>query len=241
MKRLKKIAAALSLCAAVLALSACGTYSYTPSENGATQGLAYKLNGDGVSYCVAGIGKAEETDIIVGSSCYGFPVTAVADFSFRENATLTKVTADHAERIGQFAFEGCVSLTGVSARGAYLLDMFAFYNCTALKETAFGENLKEIGGHAFHGCTALEEADFAGIERVGDEAFRNCSALCRVSLGAGLTEIGMKAFYNCSQLTEITYGGTAELWQTVEKGDDWCWGFDKTITVHCSDGDVIEK
>jgi hypothetical protein len=43
----------------------------------------------------------------------------------------------------------------------------------------------------------------------------------------------------CTSLTSVTFGGTKAQWNNVSKGTNWN-ADTPAITVHCTDGDIIE-
>jgi hypothetical protein len=55
-----------------------------------------------------------------------------------------------------------------------------------------------------------------------------------------VTSIGDYAFDRCSRLTSITFEGTKAEWNSIRKSSDWKT-YTPTITVHCTDGAVIEE
>ncbi len=103
-------------------------------------GLAYSVNGDGVSCTIVGIGTCTDTELVIGGEIDGYTVTAVADRAFKGNQTITKVTiSDTVTKIGASAFG----------------------DCSALTEVEVPEVLEQIAPDAFEGCDALKEVPSA--------------------------------------------------------------------------------
>lgn len=79
-----------------------------------SEGLAYKLNADGVSYKVTGIGTCTDTDVIIPAAYERLPVTSIGESAFRECDNLTSVTIPNSVTIiGDRAFLYCSSLTNI--------------------------------------------------------------------------------------------------------------------------------
>lgn len=62
------------------------------------------------------------------------------------------------------------------------------------------------------------------------------TGLTSVTIPDSVTSIGHYLFRN---LTSINYTGTKKQWSAISKDDYWNNPDAMTVTVHCSDGDVI--
>ncbi len=124
-----------------------------------------------------------------------------------------------------------------------IVGTLGFNNLTSLKEVVVSYPIETIGGAAFENCTALEKVELPQtLETIATEAFSGCSALTEINLPKDLFGIGSGAFKGCSSLTEITYAGTTEQWDELAPRRAPSWIDEgKTITVHCTNGDVIES
>lgn len=118
---------------------------------------------------------------------------------------------------------------------------FGFWKLTNLKKVTLPATIEKINASAFEGCTALTEIVLPGsVERIGLSAFEGCTSLSSVTIPNSIFSIGSDAFKDCPALTEITYTGTIEQWNAFEKFRSASWlEPDKTITVHCTDGDLV--
>ena len=97
----------------------------------------------------------------------------------------------------------------------------------------------QIGAEAFSELTSL-------TSYTGPMKHLNAMAkgkLTSVTLVASeFDKVEFITFYGCESLTEITYTGTMEAWQALDKADGWLTSLpEKTLVVHCTDGDVVEK
>lgn len=78
-----------------------------------TDGLAYTLNADGISYSVA-IGTASSASIVIPATYNGLPVTAIAANGF-QGCTMTSLTIPSSvTSVGDMAFVMCMNLTTVT-------------------------------------------------------------------------------------------------------------------------------
>ena len=81
----------------------------------------------------------------------------------------------------------------------------------------------------------------AGVTSIGDSAFSGCTALTSITIPDSVMSIELLAFANCTSLKDIYFNGTKAQWNSISRGI-WIWGHDSfNITVHCTDGTVIEK
>ena len=79
-----------------------------------TEGLAYVLNADGVSYSCAGIGTATETDIVIASEYNGKPVTKIRNSAFANcNSVKSVIIPNSVTSIESMAFAQSNSLKSV--------------------------------------------------------------------------------------------------------------------------------
>lgn len=118
-----------------------------------TQGLAYTLNDDGVSYSCAGIGTATETDIVIASEYNGLPVTSIAREAFRNCASMASVAIPNSvTEIGYYAFGECDGLTSVTIPDSVTtIGNFAFSGCDGLQLATIPASVTTMGYSAFTG------------------------------------------------------------------------------------------
>lgn len=147
-----------------------------------TQGLAYTLNDDGVSYSCTGIGTATDTDIVIASEYEGLPVTIIRSS----------------------AFDGCSAMTSIKIPASVQTMLnFAFRNCTSLKTVTFADGivLKRIEAQLFINCTSLTSIVLPStINMIGTYAFQGCSSLSKIVIPIAVTYMGYYAFDGCDSL-----------------------------------------
>ena len=161
-----------------------------------TPGLKFKLNDDGESYTLVGIGTCSEKDIVVKTYC-DKSVTAIGDYAFDYCTSITSISIpDSVTSIGIDVFLGCESLTSIDV-------------------DENNPNYKDIDGNLYtkDGKTlvryAIGKADTSfivpdGVERIGDHSFWGCEGIEDVTIPNGVVTIGSYAFCNCYRLTSIT-------------------------------------
>ena len=66
-----------------------------------------------------------------------------------------------------------------------------------------------------------------------------CDSLESVELPCVITVIAEELFANCGKLESIRFDGSKDMWQLIEKKDNWNEGT-SAYTVHCLDGNIIK-
>ena len=252
---MKKILCILLSLASLFCFASCGGKDENP--------FAYGQNADGTVTVTAYKGK-NEASVTVPDTYLDRKVTAIGDMAFEGTVMMTSVIIpDGVISIGASAFANCQRLAAIDLPDQLTaIGDWAFQNCKLLTEVTIPENVTAIGGHAFKGCVGLSSVTLPeGLKTIGAEAFSELTSLTSYTgpmkhLNAmakdKLTSVTLVArefdkiefvtFYGCESLTEITYTGTMEAWQALDKADGWLTSLpEKTLTVHCTDGDVVEK
>ena len=104
----------------------------------------------------------------------------------------------------------------------YVVNDYAFYDCK-VKSVIIGNGVTALGKNSFQLCTFLKKVVF-NSENI---------------FAPTCDSIGEKAFAN-TKLSIIEYDGETFNWIGVTKGADWI-DSTATVTVHCTDGDVVEN
>ena len=194
-----------------------------------SQGLNYKVNDDGVTCTIIGIGNCTDLNIVFPEYIDGYKVTA----------------------IGENAFKGCKSITSV-AISQYVSEIGAraFMNCEAMTKVILPAALKIIGEDGFHVCNSINTVYYEGntegwctidfvkgwsnpsgygtqlyfsgelvtdlvipdtVSKIDNHAFFGCNSLTSVTIGNGVIEIGDQAFSSCRSLSEVSLGNSVKI------------------------------
>lgn len=178
---------------------------------GDSANFTYKKVGN--TYTVTGL---SESAIEEGVSVLRIPatynnrkVTAIADFAFENNKTITKANIPSGiTEIGEQVFNGCSSLETVTIpSGVSKLGSNIFLNCTSLSSVTLpAAGITYIGSQAFANCTSLTSITLpSGLNFIGMKAFEN-SGLTEIELPDTVNYLGAYAFRDCSALTNATIG-----------------------------------
>ena len=192
-----------------------------------SEGLEYKLNDDGASYSVTGIGTCTDTDVVIPYTYEGLSVTSIGAFAFRYCDSLTSITIPNSVAgIGKNAFQYCTNLmqteNGVSYVDKWAIDCDvyvtsvtlradtvgigddAFSFCNSLASITIPDSVTNIGNNAFYCCSGLTGITIPdSVTSIGDYAFYYCFGLTSITIPEEVTSIGDYAFYKCSSLTSI--------------------------------------
>ena len=159
--------------------------TYVPATG--SVGLAYKVNDDGKTCTITGMGACTDTEIIIPEyigGYNGYKVTAIGSYVFTYCDTLTKIVVpDSVTSIGEWAFAGCAGLTEmVIPEGVTVINDFTFDYCTGLTKIVIPASVTSIGNYAFSGCSRLTEIVIPeALIAIGEYAFSGCSNLSKVS------------------------------------------------------------
>lgn len=174
----------------------CTTCGYVKSS----EGLAFELNADGVSYILAGIGECTDTDVVVPATYENLPVTTLGFGAFQDAPITSVVIPNSVTAMENNVFSGCTSLTSVSlSNNITSISMNAFKDCTSLTSLTIPEGVTTIAQNAFNSCN-LERLDIPASITTIYEAF-NYSKIKEVNvadIGAwcNITFCNRKGTYN---------------------------------------------
>lgn len=170
-----------------------------------SEGLAYTLNSDGVSYSVTGIGTCTDTDVIIPSKYEGLPVTSIGVSAFSGYGITSITLPDSIISIEKYAFYSCINLTSVNIpNGVTSIGEYAFYDCRKLTSIMIPDSVNLIENNTF-GASGLTNVTIGNsVTSIGDYAFVFCYELTNITIGNSVTSIGASAFSSCSNLTSIT-------------------------------------
>ena len=187
---------------------------------GYSVGLDYKLNEDGQSYSVSGIGDCKDRVLVITPVYDGLPVTGIYRITpvRRENFS-SVVIPDSVTSISDYAFYGCESLTDIVIPDSVTsIGDRAFWDCTSLTSIVIPDSVTSIGGFAFIGCTGLTDVYITDIDAWCNISFRSYysnpmyyganlyldgNLVTELIIPDGVTSIGDHAFDGCTSLTSI--------------------------------------
>lgn len=125
--------------------------------------------------------------------------------------------------VGISGFERCTSLESITIPGSVKIISCMFLECKSLKSVTILDGVEIIAGATFLGCTSLASITIPGSVKV-----------------IGFALDGGGAFSGCESLTEVYYGGTKGQWTEID-GRQRVAKDSGRVTVHCKDGDYIQK
>lgn len=160
--------------------------------------------------------------------------------------------------IGKSIFEGCISLEELDLSNTYIntIPESAFASTTSLKNLSLSKSVYSIGKSAFYKSGIETFEANSDLETIGENAFEG-SSLKEINLAASkLIVLNAKVFKDTAQLNKLTisskikrinnnafasssltsidFEGTSEMWDAIEKDDEW--NKDSSLTsIVCSD------
>ncbi len=175
------------------------------TECGASEGLKYKLNGDGTATLYSDASCTAEK-VTVAAYYNGCPVTDIGNGTFKDNPYLCEIVIpETVTNIGSQAFLSNTKLEKVTILGnlAYIGDQ-AFYNCTDLLSIDLPDSVEYIGEFAFFNCSSITEFRVpTSLNVLLNNTFYLCFALRKLTMHQGMTGIGASCFASCDALNEI--------------------------------------
>ena len=150
-------------------------------------GLAYRVNEDGKTCTVIGMGTCEDKIVVINEYIDGYCVTAIGEKAFKDQSLLTGIKLPD-------------SVITVANE--------AFMNCQNLASVKLSANLTKIGERAFYGCSAVMKLELPDtLNALGTSAFGHMSGIYSVELPNGITEIPEGLFYGCRMLNDLKIRG----------------------------------
>lgn len=157
-----------------------------------SEGLEYKLNDDGETYSVIGIGTCTDSDIIIPELYNGCNVTEIGGKAFADCTATSIYIPDGIKKIGTRAFYNCVNITEIHIPSSVTeISSLIFYKASSLSTVYYDssysnsnnlflnvENIKKIvfGGEMLpnvaSGCNNITEVEILNsVTSIGDNAF----------------------------------------------------------------------
>lgn len=231
----------------------------------ATEGLEYKLNGNGQSYSLVGLGTVTDEEIYIAETYEGLPVTGISSTAFasEQGKNVTKIVVSSSiTDIAEDAFDNCSSLTEILVRDentAYVDEDGVLFNYdktilvrypSAKEGEAYVVPVSVIGiaNHAFYNSDNLVEVTLSdSLERIGNYAFYDCDKIEKADMPNSVVSVGEYAYASCDRLVRIVIGeGVTSLGDYayydcpyvlyIDYNAIACEGFDAQNYVFGSDG-----
>ena len=240
MKRLLSLLVTLLLLMSSFMLIACDDTRY------ASNGLAYKVNKDGRTCTIVGIGNCTDAVINIPEKINRYKVTVIGKDAFVDQSQITEISfPEGLLSIEDGAFDYCTGLTNVVLPNSVTYaGIYTFAHCDNLKSIQLSDSLTEISVQLCYACKSLEEIVIPdGVKVIGDAAFAECP-LKSIVLGSGIEKIENFGFmnhgsYGFHPLT-LTYNGTLAQWKNVQRGARWIQ--EEACSFSCVDfnGDIMD-
>ncbi len=156
-------------------------------------------------------------------------VTEVAEYAFKNNSTITKVTFDQNSIVSNIydeTFYSCSNLKEVYLpKSITSIGDYAFKKCIALQTINLNEltNLTEIGEAAFYECESLLEIYIPdSVTKTGKHIFYNCESAQSITIGNSLTSIGNNSFEYCSSVKTLTFNSNSKMKTIAQSAFRYC-------------------
>ena len=193
-----------------------------------SEGLEYKVNKDGTTCTITGIGTCADTDIVIGDEIDGYTVTIIGSSAFKNCTAIKSVKLpESVTAIYNYAFAGCTSLEKVNIPAAVsIINMNMFQGCASLfkpennvyyvdtwvvscENDATSITVREgtvgIAYNAFYGKQSLNTIKLPNsIKYINEGAFGECTGLTDLSIPEGITYIEANTFFGCSNLKNLS-------------------------------------
>jgi len=162
-------------------------------------------------------------DVTIPATLFGsVPVTAIGDYAFWGDSSLTSITIPvSVTRIGSAAFASCTSLSAItvdalnsfySSMDGVLLNksQTLLIQCPGGKAESYTipNSVIRIGDYAFWGDSSLTSVTTASIGSIGNWAFYGCSSLQGVFFRGNAPSVDSSVFVGANNVTVYYLPGT---------------------------------
>lgn len=193
-----------------------------------SQGLEYKVNDDGVSCTVIGIGSCTDEILFIPEYIDGYKVTEIGDSAFYECGFKKVVLSQYIVKIGNKSFMKCkqleeitipASFKSVGDEGFYMCDLLktVYYQgdiegwCSVVFGDTWGTPLGRSTRFYINDELIVNLVIPDTVTKINDQAFFGCDYIQSVVIGNGVVEIGDQAFSWCESLSDIVLGNSVKI------------------------------
>ena len=183
---------------------ACSIFVYLNSIE-----FKYIINQDANAVTITGI-DTDDKGFIIPDTIDGYPVTAIADYAFKNNENLIMIKVpDTILYIGEGAFDNCKNLVFIygleNCTGLSAIENETFKDCNNLHTIKLPDNITSIGDRAFEFCHNLRELSIPNsVSYIGEKAFSNCQNIKEIKIPSGVTKIEKETFLGCASMKSVT-------------------------------------
>lgn len=186
-------------------------------------GLEYKVNEDGKSAALVGIGSCTDRDIVIATHYNGYPVTEIAHNVFYGNTSIKSIQIpDTVKNIGYGAFNSCGIETIHIPKSVTDIHAEAFGNMSNLRKISVAPDNPRyyVSGNCLidrdtcrliRGCADSVIPADGSVTIIGPNSFSSCTELREITLPFCLFSIEWAAFSHCSSLKSIKIPNGVEM------------------------------
>jgi hypothetical protein len=194
-------------------------------EYDGSRGLKYHVIGDFAQ--LDSIGTCTDTDIVVASYYYGYPVKWIGESAFSGLTQIESIRlSDTVERIQSYAFRDCTSLESIYIGSGFKdFNSNAFWGCVNISKIEVDPDNKFYEGKnciinksqkaLVLGCRTTVIPDDGSVTHIGGRAFNDVIGLTSITIPEGITSLGEDAFSGCPDLKSIHFSSTVNSFELV--------------------------
>lgn len=175
------------------------------TECGASEGLIYKMNDDGVSAQLIMTKSCKQEKIVIAESFKGYPVTKIGTSAFNAHRPVKEIVIpDTVTEIAAGAFMSTLIEHIKIPSGVTRIEDKTFFACRFLKTVKLPDGISHIGNEAFFECRVLEAIDLPdALTFIGDSCFSMCYELTEIEVPDGVTSLPHNFLYTCMNIEKI--------------------------------------
>ena len=181
--------------------------------------------GDSYTETIPATGHTFVNEVCSACGASAFQYTIANDVAtltkYIGNSTVVEIPATLGDcpvtAIGEYAFASNSTLTGVSIPDSVTnIKKNAFSNCSSISSIVIPESVRTLGEKAFSSCRALTSVTLSGnVTSFGNYVFYLCTGVTTAYISDSVTKIGKYAFTSCTALETVYYSGSESAWNSV--------------------------